>query len=423
MLSRENMVLCGWMLTVFLYVTVLLSITDSIPVNVTSNIELENHSGRYTQIKLGIDNLPLMVYNNEDCGCVGVVHCQNILCSNLTINHMDKTNNGNNARFIYMKMSPITGLPQLSYAEQASSSKDPSLLKFVTCQTLNCSQFNVNQVYSSSSTPPAYSMFSYDINNNPLITVTLDNQGLAVIQCQDVQCSKYSEPKIVAKGSQNGKYPSIITIVDKSSSDTLYSIFVYYNEDAKDLEYTIMNMNTNEMNSGIIDKSNNNNDLGKYSFAILSVNQTLSNVFVISVMYTDQTNGDLKYANCNVSYSEMKLNCRNRVVDNIGIGAYGVFPEMDVYSEFQSYPILSYFNSTSNDSGAIKFMECNDISCSNPYIKVLSIGKAGYGRDSSIAYYKGDSKTSQQQMLWVSFLDYNQDGKDKKARLLVVEAV
>ena len=156
---------------------------SSIPVNVVSNVQLESHSGRYTQVKLGIDNLPLMVYNNEDCGCVGVAHCQNVLCTNVTINHMDKTNNGNNARFIYMRMSPITGLPQLSYAEQASSSKEPSILKFVSCQTVNCSLYKVSQIYDSSSTPPAYSMFSYDINNNPLVTVTLDNNGIIIFFC------------------------------------------------------------------------------------------------------------------------------------------------------------------------------------------------------------------------------------------------
>ena len=244
--------------------------------------------------------------------------------------------------------------------------------------------------------------------------------GLALIKCEDTECSKYSEPTLVAKGSENGKYPSIITIYPSNTND-YYSIYVYYNEGSKDLEYTIMNMNKNTMSSGSIDKATNGNDIGKYSFAILSVNDTTNNEFVVSVMYTDQTNGDLKYANCNISYIEMELSCAKTVVDNIGIDAYGVFPEMDIYSDFQSWPILSYFNSTSDELGAIKFMECNDILCSKPYIKVLASGKAGYGRDSSMAYYKGDNRNKE--MLWLSFLDYNQNGDDKIARLLVIEPV
>ena len=123
-------------------------VSGSIPVNVISNSKIESKSGRYTQIKLGLDNLALMVYNNEDCGCVGVAHCEDPFCQNITINHIDLTNDANNARFIYMKMSPINGLPQLSYAEQQSSSDIPSSLKFVSCKTINCSEYVIHIVYN-----------------------------------------------------------------------------------------------------------------------------------------------------------------------------------------------------------------------------------------------------------------------------------
>ena len=75
-------------------------------------------------------------------------------------------------------------------------------------------------------------------------------------------------------------------------------------------------------------------------------------------MYIDETNGDLKYANCNISYAHLTLSCHDTVIDNIGIGAYGVFPEINIYSDFQTEPILSYFNTTNDTSGSMKFLEC-----------------------------------------------------------------
>ncbi len=67
----------------FLSVITIAVVEASIPVSVESNIQIETHSGRYTQIKVGNDHLPLMVYNNEDCGCVGVAHCEDALCQDI----------------------------------------------------------------------------------------------------------------------------------------------------------------------------------------------------------------------------------------------------------------------------------------------------------------------------------------------------
>ena len=54
-------------------------------------------------------------------------------------------------------------------------------------------------------------------------------------------------------------------------------------------------------------------------------------------------------------------------------------------------------------------------------LKVLASDKAGYGRDASITYYNGDENN--EQMLYISFLDYDQNGDAKIARLLVLQPI
>jgi hypothetical protein len=71
------------------------------------------------------------------------------------------------------------------------------------------------------------------------------------------------------------------------------------------------------------------------------------------MMYVDETNGWMKVAHCatvNCSSGSVTLS----TIDEIGIGAYGEFPEMQI-NPFTGFAVLSYFNQTNHTSGIILF--------------------------------------------------------------------
>lgn len=434
----------------------------SVDLSVKSNILIDTFGGRYTNVKIGQDGLPLMIYNSEKHGCPRAVHCNDRMCNqdNLTYVNIDPSTNGNNGRFIFMKMSNIDTkqYPMLSYSTQDSSSYTKSSFSFVACNTIDCSKYTLTRLAygnDDSQSQPSYSSFTFyqtqsddKLGSNgyfPLIAFTMDNIGLYYIVCSQTDCSQQYTPKqyemlgdkqqhqytdkyqakLIVKGSSNGKYPSIMV------HNNSIPIFVYYNGNNQTIDYAVCNnVFCNEsINVGVINGEMNAN-IGQYSFAVLynptndESDDRENGIGIISIMYVDETTGGLYYANCSLQLESMfGLKCDNNVIDMIGINAYGVFPEMDFYSGLSHYgingPILSYFNSSSETTGALKVAQCGDVRCTNPDISVLVNGTAGFGRDSSIGYVNDHSSESAN-LLYISFLDYN-GGDDKHARLLVVE--
>eukprot|EP01043_Picozoa_sp_COSAG02_P091575 COSAG02_NODE_28283_length_592_cov_1.040568_1_plen_175_part_01 len=74
-------------------------------------------AGRYTNVKLGVDGLPLIVYNRDDRGLVRAQHCGDAACGRLTAaNISDQTLSWQNAgRFIDLVMGH-DGLPLAVWA-------------------------------------------------------------------------------------------------------------------------------------------------------------------------------------------------------------------------------------------------------------------------------------------------------------------
>ena len=82
------------------------------PLKLLSNNIIEYNAGEYSQITIGKDNLPFMMYQSRNYGGPGVAHCQDIYCQNISHYHIDNTSNGDNSRFNFMLMSPLTLYPQ-----------------------------------------------------------------------------------------------------------------------------------------------------------------------------------------------------------------------------------------------------------------------------------------------------------------------
>jgi len=130
------------------------------------------------------------------------------------------------------------------------------------------------------------------------------------------------------------------------------------------------------------------------------------------IMYVDEANGWMKVAHC--STSNCAGSVQKTVIDEIGISAYGEFPEMQI-NPLNGLAVLSYFNQTNSSSSAMKVAQCMDISCSEALVQILGIGNCGYGRDSSLAF-----STISPYYVYVSFMNYSPLTFFRKASLAVL---
>ena len=389
-----------------------------------SNTVIEHNAGEYSQIKIGKDNLPFMIYQSRNYRGPAIAHCQDIYCQNITHRHIDNTSDGDNSRFNFMLMSPSTSYPQFSYSDQRGNTL--SAFKFITCFDILCYSYHIQYLYNSTminnlNDTPGYSAFTYfDINNGiPIIAYEINQIGLNYVVCKNPQCSMHENPINIIKSDYNDNNITLHYYVSIAYFETFdFVIFTYYNHDKYNLEYKICdNLYCNgTIWRGIVDENltASNQNYGKYQFMRKITDDSLS------IIYVNETSGNLKYAYCNIDSKPQKteLICLITVIDYIGTNVFAVFPELDEYQHFNAYPVMSYFDSISNTSGSINFAECNNIKCDNASIQTLSTGLSGYGRDSSIAYLDSGS----QSMIYVSFLNYNGGGQ-KISQLLVLQPV
>ena len=89
----------------------------------------------------------------------------------------------------------------------------------------------------------------------------------------------------------------------------------------------------------------------------------------------------------------------------------GVYPEIDKFDTLQPF-LVSYYSQINENKRALKLAQCNDVLCNDKYVEYLVNGTNGYGRDTSMSY------STETNVLYISFLDFNIDGNNKKARLL-----
>ena len=368
-----------------------------------------------------------MVYNDEQYGCAKTAHCEDIYCKNITSLCIDPTSNDNNARFIFMKMHPFTKLPILTYTEQTNNN---STLKYVSCLTPICDKYNLTQLYSPNNTLSddikiSESSFDFNkLNNNySFISFGVENQGLFVIECLNDDCSSNKGPLKITEDATAGSTPSVAiyyyyNYVNFNSFDAFNTFY----DKSGYLGFSIYNAEYGLFEFGPIDdeKANGNgDDVGSYNFMIQTPanNNTYSYGVMWNIMYVDNTNGTLKYANCSIDAKTNNMKCNFNILDVIGVNAYGVFPEMNYYQTFnQNGPMMSYIDQSNNITSKLKILQCNSMLCDDGNIQELVRGQSGYGRDSSIAW------SNENQLLYVSFLDYNGGGHDKIARMLVVNA-
>ena len=218
--------------------------------------------------------------------------------------------------------------------------------------------------------------------------------------------------------SNNKHDDDFLYSVNETNSDSVVLLFVYYDNVTFSIDYSyVVDYNFDVVNYGLIQ----DNVHGGWISVILDGNKTTitngnQGLYNLSMVYVDINTGHFEYAYCNMSVSNINevivdIDCKSTVIDrNIGTNDYQlwVYPEIALLKSFNKFPVTTYF-----DIDAIKMIQCGNMFCDDFYVQNLSNGSFGYGRDSYMLWYE------QLNLMYVSFLDYNGNGTEKKARLLI----
>lgn len=344
--------------------------------------------GRYTNVRIGGDGLPIIAFNDEVQGGIRVVHFDDMTFKNISNNIIDaRPGFANNGRFIRMEINPISKLPYFTYI---SSENKSTMIAF--CTDGSCKNFTTKKIYDDESTHPSIT-FRLD-DGSPIIAYRTIFEGLKVSFCSDIICSTIQTLQITDESHkfQNGDY------VHVEIQDDNIPIFSWYDLDIRILKYAkCTDKDCSLFDTTIVDSSS---DVGKYIF------MRLDNFGNAIMIYTDIINGYLKTAYCS------DQQCHNPIINiidkNIGKGqlVHGVFPEIGINPK-TDLPVLSYVAQPDADDGSaqgiLKIVQCKNQECSDFLVQEVAHGGLGYGRDSSLAF--------KDNFIFLSFLDFNNNNK------------
>jgi hypothetical protein len=397
-------------------------------------VEVEAGGGRYTNIKTSaLDGLPLMVYNSETPapgGSVRACHCLDPLCTNRSLHTVfaAPASDPDGCRFIALRMSPLDGLPVVSFYGKS--------LRLVRCRVPNCSATDAAIVLDPAG--GAYPSIGFGPKGAPLVAYYSHDDGLKLAVCQDAACSAHHMIVVASQQAPNagvGKYPSLATngnvlavsfhnTAFDSKGTTALQIAVCTNLSSCTAEST----STRSWAVHTLDKGD-----GVGTFTSMAFMPTSAEAVPV-VLYGSEAAGEMRLLRCGEGdCSSGSAGAVSELIAQVGVQMYGEFPELALDPQTQT-PVVSFFNQTNKSSGALMLAQCKSSTESATSeesrvcpsggqleVQTVATGKCGYGRDTSIAFLNSSSESLQSNTpLLVSFLDYQQDGRHKIARLAVV---
>ena len=332
-------------------------------------------AGRYTNVKLGVDKLPLVVYNRDGGGIVRTQHCNDAACSSMTASNISDLSltGGNKGRFIDLTMGH-DGLPLAVWAGP--------FIHVAWCQTPSCASSTTKVLHEAKG---AYPSITIGADGKPRVAYYLESGALQLATCADPHCMEpVASTTTLAAGAGVGKYPSVgicegglpcVAFQDSVKGHLMFAA-------CKDAGCTAAG-------APPVTIDDSSDELGTYISMKIGVDS------LPVMMYADERSGAIKVAHC--AYSTCTAGASSKMpVDHAGIGpchgtqpfrspsppitslivllscsqnclekrrrrrrrrrvlrfslsraidagCYGEFPELDI-SPLNGFPILSYFN-------------------------------------------------------------------------------
>ena len=377
------------------------------PLAVRSVVQLEGgtratSAGRYTNVKLGRDGLPLVLYNRDRGGIVRAQHCADSACAQRTATNLSAPTSGSAGRFIDLAMAQ-NGLPLAVWAGP--------YIHLALCTTPDCAASSGGRVLHQAA--GAYPSIAIGDDGRPRVAYYLETGALQLATCADPLCCANKPSGVcvastatLASGPGMGKYPSLAICSGGRPCAAYQDSYAGHLMFVACADAACSSVGT----PVTIDASGT--QLGTYISMKVGVDGRPV------MMYADERTGAIKVAACRSADCGQGAPTIS-TIDHAGVGCYGEFPELDI-SRLTGFPILSYFNQTSTTSGGLRITQCGDADCSTAALRTSQTaltGKCGFGRDTSIAIGHDGSGAP---AVFVSFLDYNGGGSAKRASLAVL---
>ncbi len=190
-------------------------------------IDSTNDVGLMTQIRIGIDGLPIISYYHaiaSDDGNLKVAHCDDANCTSATITTLehspmaDTTDN----RFISMVIG-LDGLPMISYLHGRNWVTDTSPanfpeLRLAQCNDLACTGAAISVLDNSGEIMYQATNIAVGMDGRPFITYGIETVNpvqdfVTMIQCSDPQCANYTST-IVSEYYEHAEPASLVIGMD-----------------------------------------------------------------------------------------------------------------------------------------------------------------------------------------------------------------
>ena len=242
-----------------------------------TRVDTTGNVGQYTSTTIGTDGFPVIAYYDVTNTDLKVIKCGNAACSSNTVTTAD-TDGGD-----HVSMAIGTdGLPVVSFVSVAGK------LRIVHCGNAACSSGNT--AITPTGTAASSGMSSSIVigkDGLPVISYRDNTNGdLAVYHCANISCTSGSTVTVDNAAGEQGYYASL-----KIGVDGLPIISYYTPMNNGDLK--VVHCGNVDCSSGnTITSLETTGDVGQYTSMVIRQDGTPL------IFYYDNTNGDLKSADC-----------------------------------------------------------------------------------------------------------------------------
>ncbi len=226
--------------------------------NTITTLDAANTVGRFTDIAIGADNVPVISYHDTTNGDLKVIKCGNAACS--SGNTTTTVDSSSTIVGTYTSLAIGTdGLPVISYYDETNGN-----LKVMKCGNAACSSGNSSTTPDSVGDVGLYTSLAIGTDGFPVISYfDTTNDDLRVLKCGNAMCTVGNSTSTLDSSGGAGQYTSLAIGADG------FPIVAYYESTGLDLRF--LKCNNTACTSGSTTTLQSAGDVGSYPSVALGV--------------------------------------------------------------------------------------------------------------------------------------------------------
>ncbi len=319
-----------------------LSLPGSVPPSLVT-VDDTARMGRYTDIAIGADGLPVISYRDDSSVDLMVAHCSDFECEDATLTTVDDSGNMG----IWTSIAVGTdGLPVISYRDATNEN-----LKVAHCSDVSCSSATLTTVDEGADVGK-HTSIAIGADGNPVISYRdTGNGNLKAAHCHDSSCAS-ANLTTLDSSADVGRWSQIAIGADH------HPIISY--RDVTDKNLKVAHCSDEQCTSATLTTVDSSSNTGEFTGIAIGTDG-----FAV-ISYYDRLNGNLRAAHCeDVLCSSATLT----TLDDAGdVGSY-----TSIAIDTDGLPVISYRDITGGD---LKMARCSDIGCTSAQVGAVDDGTA-----------------------------------------------